>query len=141
MIPSRISGWPNSARSEATIMSQASASSQPPPRAYPDTAATSGVRSAASRGQKRAAGEVSTSAKVRLAIALMSAPAANHPSPPAITMQRTSGSSSQRSHSEASSSINSADSALRASGRSSRARPTAPRISAETVPMVRAPAR
>ena len=33
MIPSRISGWPNSALSEATIMSQASASSQPPPSA------------------------------------------------------------------------------------------------------------
>src|SRR6185503_2918832 len=33
MIPSRISGWPNWALSEATIMSQASASSQPPPRA------------------------------------------------------------------------------------------------------------
>ena len=33
MIPSRISGWPNSADSEATIMSHASASSQPPPSA------------------------------------------------------------------------------------------------------------
>ena len=33
MIPSRISGWPNSADSDATIMSQASASSQPPPSA------------------------------------------------------------------------------------------------------------
>ena len=53
----------------------------------------------------------------------MSAPAANHSSPPAITMQRTSGSSSQRSSSAASSSISSGDSALRASGRLSRARP------------------
>ena len=81
MIPSRISGCPNSALSDATIMSHASASSQPPPSAYPETAATSGVRIAASRGQKRAAGEVSTSANVRFAIALMSAPAANHSSP------------------------------------------------------------
>ena len=66
---------------------------------------------------------MSVSASVRFAIALMSAPAANHSSPPAITMQRTSGSSSQRSQSEASSSISSGESALRASGRSSRARP------------------
>ena len=43
MIPSVISGWPNSAVSEATIMSQASASSQPPPSAKPETAAISGV--------------------------------------------------------------------------------------------------
>ena len=73
------------------------------------------------------------SGSVRFAIALMSAPAANHLSPPAITMQRTAGSSSQRSHTVASSSISSGDSALRASGRSSRARPTAPRVSAATV--------
>ena len=78
---------------------------------------------------------MSVSASVRFAIALMSAPAANHLSPPAITMQRTSGSSSQRSQTAASSSISSADSALRASGRSSRARPTPPRVSAETVAM------
>ena len=122
-------------------MSHASASSQPPPSAYPETAATSGVRIAASRGQKRAAGEVSTSAKVRFAIALMSAPAANQSSPPAITMQRTSGSSSQRSQSAASSSISSGESALRASGRSRRARPTAPRVSAETVAIATAPGR
>ena len=32
-IPSRISGWPNSAVSDATIMSHTSASSQPPPSA------------------------------------------------------------------------------------------------------------
>ena len=37
-----ISGWPNSAVSDATIMSHASASSQPPPSAYPVTAATTG---------------------------------------------------------------------------------------------------
>ena len=33
MIPRVISGWPKRAVSEATIMSQASASSQPPPSA------------------------------------------------------------------------------------------------------------
>jgi hypothetical protein len=93
------------------------------------------VRSAASRGQKRAEGAVSASAKVRFAIALMSAPAANHLSPPAITMQRNAGSSSQRSHRLASSSMSSGDSALRASGRSSCASPTAPRVSAATSAM------
>ena len=45
MIPSVVSGWPNCAVSEATIRSQAMASSQPPPRQKPETAATSGVRS------------------------------------------------------------------------------------------------
>ena len=52
MIPSVISGWPNSAVSEATIRSQIRASSQPPPSAQPETAATSGVRHSASRRQK-----------------------------------------------------------------------------------------
>ena len=56
MIPSVISGWPNSAVSEATIRSQTSASSQPPPSAQPETAATIGVRHSASRRQNAAAG-------------------------------------------------------------------------------------
>src|SRR5438874_711130 len=43
MIPRLISGWPNCAVSEATMMSQIIASSQPPPRAYPETAAMIGV--------------------------------------------------------------------------------------------------
>ena len=51
MIPSVISGWPNSAVSEATIRSQISASSQPPPSAQPETAAIIGVRHSASRRQ------------------------------------------------------------------------------------------
>ena len=51
MTPSRISGWPNVASSPATIMSQVIASSQPPPRANPRTAAMSGRPTAASRSQ------------------------------------------------------------------------------------------
>src|SRR5918997_864138 len=43
MIPSDVSGWPKRAVSEATMRSHAIASSQPPPRQKPDTAATSGV--------------------------------------------------------------------------------------------------
>ena len=56
MIPRVISGWPNSAVSEATIMSQIRASSQPPPSAKPETAAISGVRHSATRFQNAAAG-------------------------------------------------------------------------------------
>ena len=44
--PRLISGWPNFAVSDATIRSQSIASSQPPPRQKPDTAATIGVRTA-----------------------------------------------------------------------------------------------
>ena len=44
MTPIRISGWPKVASSPATIMSQAIASSQPPPSANPRTAAMTGVR-------------------------------------------------------------------------------------------------
>ena len=56
MIPRVTSGWPKRAVSEATIMSQARASSQPPPRAKPETAAIIGVLTAATRRQKPAAG-------------------------------------------------------------------------------------
>ncbi|HLX20695.1 MAG TPA: hypothetical protein VKR23_11135 [Gaiellaceae bacterium] len=42
--PRLISGWPNFAVSDATIRSQTIASSQPPPRQKPETAATIGVR-------------------------------------------------------------------------------------------------
>ena len=42
MMPRVISGWPNLAVSAAMMKSQASASSQPPPRAWPATAAMMG---------------------------------------------------------------------------------------------------
>ena len=44
MMPSVISGWPNTAVSAARIMSHAIANSQPPPSAYPPTAAMIGFR-------------------------------------------------------------------------------------------------
>ncbi len=44
MTPIVISGWPNLADSEATIMSQDRATSQPAPSAQPDTAAMTGFR-------------------------------------------------------------------------------------------------
>ena len=76
-------------------MSHSSASSQPPPSAKPDTAAISGVRQSATRCQKGIVDASSTSWKERSAIALMSAPAANTSSVPAITMQRTPSSASR----------------------------------------------
>ena len=42
MMPRLISGWPSLASAETTRQSQASAISQPPPRAYPAIAATTG---------------------------------------------------------------------------------------------------
>ena len=93
MIASVISGWPNSASEEATIMSQQSASSHPPPRAQPETAAIIGLRIAASRRQKDSLG-LSSSLIERSASALTSAPAANASSFPAMTMQWTSSSAS-----------------------------------------------
>ena len=45
--PSLISGWPNLAVSAAIKRSHIIASSQPPPSAYPETAAMVGVRTAA----------------------------------------------------------------------------------------------
>ena len=57
-------------------MSHISASSQPPPRANPETAAIIGVRHAASRLQSTEVGFAIVSWKLRSRIALMSAPAA-----------------------------------------------------------------
>ena len=51
MTPRLISGWPNWALSLAMIMSQAMASSQPPPRQKPETAAITGLLRRRSRSQ------------------------------------------------------------------------------------------
>ena len=52
-MPSLISGWPNFAVSAAMMMSQDIASSQPPPRAKPATAAITGLRQVLTRSQLR----------------------------------------------------------------------------------------
>ena len=49
MTPSLISGWPNLAVSAAMAISHIMASSHPPPRAKPATAATTGLRTRATR--------------------------------------------------------------------------------------------
>ncbi len=49
--PTRTSGWAKRAEAPATIRSQCIANSQPPPKAWPSTAAISGLRQAASACQ------------------------------------------------------------------------------------------
>jgi len=51
--PRLISGWPNFALSPAMSQSHIIASSQPPPKAKPETAATSGIRSLVRSSQWR----------------------------------------------------------------------------------------
>ncbi len=51
MTPSLISGWPNFAVCDAMMKSHIMASSQPPPSAKPETAATIGLRRAATLSQ------------------------------------------------------------------------------------------
>jgi len=138
-IAGAIGAWAESHK--ATIRSHTRASSQPPPRAKPETAAISGVLMAASRRQKDAAGWRSDSSKVRSRSERMSAPAANTSSEPAMTTQRISGSASNPSIAVASSSISSGDSALRASGRFRRQRATWPSRLVSTRPLVTGRAR
>ncbi|CFR82467.1 Uncharacterised protein [Mycobacterium tuberculosis] len=92
--PSFISGCPNFAVSAAISTSHIIASSQPPPSAYPATAAIVGVRTAASLPQVAKKSAVNASANVRSAISLMSAPAANALAEPVMMIAPMSGSSS-----------------------------------------------
>ncbi|CAM5728216.1 hypothetical protein SALBM311S_07318 [Streptomyces alboniger] len=82
--PSRISGWPSLASSAAIRKSAQSASSQPPPRAYPVTAATTGLgmRATAVNASCRSRERRTIAAWSIACISLMSAPAANTFSPP-----------------------------------------------------------
>ncbi len=74
--PSLISGWPNVAFSAAMITSHIMASSHPPPRAYPLTAAMVGVRTAPSLPQAEKKSEPNMSLNDCSLISLISAPAA-----------------------------------------------------------------
>src|SRR6266550_2051948 len=79
MMPIVTSGWPNLAVSTASRIVQAIASSQPPPRAKPLTAATTGLPRFSMTLVRRCPCRVlsSASAGVSLAISAMSAPAAH----------------------------------------------------------------
>ena len=84
MMPSRISGWPSRALSPATRRSQHSASSQPPPRAYPVTAAIVGlgIRATAVKADCRATERSTICWYDQPTISFTSAPAAKTFGPP-----------------------------------------------------------
>ena len=95
-IPSPVSGWPSRADSPATRRSQARASSHPPPRAQPVTAATVGTRSASIREKSPWWTALAASSGVRSRSSAMSAPAANtFPPAPATTRAPAAGSLSR----------------------------------------------
>ena len=145
--PIRISGWPNCASSPAMIMSHAIASSQPPPRANPRTAAISGLRMARSSDHRSNSPPLESDSGVASAISLMSAPAANARSPaPVMTMARTASSSSRACSASISCASRSKLRALSASGRRSvtsatpGTSPSGPRIGRSTRTRRREPA-
>ena len=127
MIPRLISGWPKVASSAATSMSQAMASSAPPPSAKPRTAAIVGVATAATRSQPRSPGEAARLAGVCAASSATSAPAAKARVPaPVITIAPQDGSASSSSTTSARRSRSAKLRALRARGRFSVTRATPP---------------
>src|SRR5579859_921655 len=97
--PSLTSGWPNLACSTAMRRVQAIAVSQPPPRAKPLIAATTGLPrfSTRSRTSCPARLDCSASTAVKCASSLMSAPATKALSPAPVTMTPRTVSSSRAS--------------------------------------------
>src|SRR5690242_3746492 len=88
MTPSFTSGWPNFALSLAILIAHAIASSHPPPRAKPLTAAMTGLPRFSIRSVNACPRRVASSAStaVLFAISAMSAPAANAFSPAPVRM-------------------------------------------------------
>ena len=110
------------------------ASSQPPPRAKPDTAAITGLRTRSRVSQLRVMKPLSTTSRYSsLAMAEMSAPAAKAFSLPVTTMQPMPSSASKASRAAPSSSISASLSAFSCLGRFSVIRPVrcgpSPRVS------------
>lgn len=119
MMPRLISGWPKRASTPATMMSACIASSQPPPRAKPLTAATRGLLKRLICCQQATRGSLRMPTASRSAISLMSAPAANALRLPVSTTARQLSSRSRRSSSAASSPSRRVLRALSTSGRCS----------------------
>mmetsp|Transcript_91868 Transcript_91868/g.262764 ORF Transcript_91868/g.262764 Transcript_91868/m.262764 type:complete len:205 (-) Transcript_91868:191-805(-) len=94
MTPSLISGWPNLAFSPATIISHIMASSHPPPRAYPFTAAMTGLLRSLMKSQSWNMFTRIASPYVTVDICLISAPPEKNFSLPVITTAPTSASAS-----------------------------------------------
>ena len=86
-MPSLISGWPNFAVSAAMMKSAIIASSQPPPRAKPETAAIQGFRVAVTCPKPAKKFSPNIAAKPLVCISLISAPAAKAFSLPVSTRQ------------------------------------------------------
>src|SRR5512135_876334 len=106
-------------------MSQAIASSQPPPRAWPRTAAISGLRMRLIRSQRWKWSSTVRLVGVWTASSLMSAPAANARSPaPVMTIARQAESPSSASRASVSSVMRAKFRAFRTSGRSRTTRAT-----------------
>ena len=131
--PILISGWPNCADSDATIKSQAIATSQPPPRQKPETAAITGFLRRRMRSQREMLSLRSISTALASAISLMSAPAAKARALPVITLQPTCSSRSKASNAVASSSMTVTLSALSCLGRLIWTRPARPEIDVRIV--------
>ena len=131
--PRVISGWPKRAVSAARMMSHIIASSHPPPSAYPDTAAITGVRTAANRPQAPKWSPMSISRPDFCSISLMSAPAANARSLPVTTIAPIASSASNASAAATTSRMTCEFRAFRASGRFSVIQPTRPRVSTRIV--------
>mmetsp|Transcript_104759 Transcript_104759/g.312958 ORF Transcript_104759/g.312958 Transcript_104759/m.312958 type:complete len:240 (-) Transcript_104759:16-735(-) len=113
MMPSLISGWPKTAFSLAMMMSHIMATSQPPPKAKPFTAAMTGSWHSETHCQALNLSEEVMSAKLRGAISLMSAPAANARPAPVRTMQPVLGSPSAAARAAPRSAMSSSQRALR----------------------------
>ncbi len=129
MTPRFTSGWPNTAVSLATIMSHIIASSQPPPSAYPETAAITGFFVSAMCAHWPTISARSMSTADASAISAMSAPAANARSLPVITIAPMPSSRSNAASASTTSAISALLSAFRARGRFRRISPTRSRVS------------
>ena len=89
MMPMRISGWAKLACSPAMMMSQCIASSLPPPKAKPHTAAIIGFGQRSSGAHTRSVWRCMISIGLASTMLLMSPPAANTLAPPLRMMTRT----------------------------------------------------
>ncbi len=133
MMPMVISGCPNFALSEATIISHEMANSHPPPKAQPDTAAMTTFFMPRMRSHFSTRPWLIISNGLDSAISLISAPAAKAFSFPVTIIAPTFGSLSKASSASKSSVSINVLNAFIACGRFRVTMPTRPRISVKTV--------
>ena len=124
--PKFVSGSPICAPAPRTTRSAIKASSNPPPSAYPSTAATKGLGKARIAAQCRLRRSTAPWALVLSAISVISAPAAKLPSAPHIITALQAGSAPNPSNNSASRPSMAVFNALRAPGRFNTSRTQAP---------------